>query len=446
MGTNCMSESKSTSPVRLITTTTCLCLVIANMVGTGVFTSLGFQLNSLHSPFAILLLWGLGGILALTGAFSYAELALTLPRSGGEYHFLSKIYHPAIGFVAGITSVLVGFAAPIAISAIAFQHYLQGTFPGHEFPWAPLAVVLIITSIHSISLKVGSSFQVFFTTAKILLIVAFIVLSFILLDPIPVNFLPGKEDLAVVGSSGFAIGLMYVMYSYLGWNAAIYIVEEIRNPSRSIVIALTAGTLIVTILYTLLNYIFLKAAPAEALRGQIEIGQIVATHIFGENGGRIMSGLICLGLISSLSAMVWAGPRVLQVFGEDYRLLRPLGKRSAQGIPVRALWLQASLALGILLFAVFDQIILFTQFTLTLSTFLTVLGVILLRWKSPDLPRPFRCPLFPFTPLLFLLITGFTLIHVLIAKPFESLSGLAFLTLSLILFFIDKQLSRSKPA
>ncbi len=423
-----------------ITGLTCLALVVANMIGTGVFTSLGFQVVDIDSTAVILALWMLGGLLAFCGATAYAELALALPRSGGEYHFLSRIFHPAAGFIAGITSATVGFAAPVALASMAFAEYFVAVARWGNSNVLALAVAALVTGVHLISLKTGSRFQQIFTVLKIALIMVFIVAGYSMVaEPLEVSLVPAAPELPQFFSAAFAISLMYVMYSYSGWNAVVYIIGEVHEPRRVVMPALVGGTLFVALLYVLINYVFLRAAPMEAYAGQLEAGQIAATAIFGEAGGRLMSGLICLGLISAISAMMWAGPRVLQVMGEDAPVLRFFAHKNQGGIPARAVIFQFVLVAIFIISGSFESVLLYTQFTLTLCTFATVLGLIVLRFREPDLERPHKCWGYPITPLFFLAITGFTMWHLLFSKTTESLLGLATLAAGLILFYVKRR-------
>lgn len=400
---------------------TCVALVVANMVGTGIFTSLGFQVAAIPSGPAIMALWTLGGILAFCGALCYAELSAAFPRSGGEYHFLGRIYHPSLGFMSGMVSIVVGFAAPAALSAMAFGSYLQGIFPALSPVAASAAVVVIITLVHLRSLRVSSVFQVCFTALKIALVL-FLIVALFAAPAAPAT--PAAPWSSYLLTAPFAVSLMFTLYAYSGWNAATYILGEVRTPDRVIPVALAAGTALVMVLYLGLNAAFLHVAPAGALAGQLNVAQVAAESVFGTNGGRMVAGVIALGLISAISAMVWAGPRVAMVIGEDYpRALGWLKVRTASGIPAAAVAAQSVLTLVLLLTSTFEQVLVYTQFALLACSFLAVLGVIVYRFTQPDLPRPFRVPLYPLTPLLFLAISAFAMVYTATVKPVEALCG-----------------------
>ena len=406
---------------RTVGLATCTALVVANMVGTGIFTSLGFQVSEIPSRPAILVLWGLGGLLALCGALCYAELSAALPRSGGEYHFLGQIYHPALGFMAGVVSIVVGFAAPMALSAMAFGSYLHGLFPGVQPLAASVAVVVLVSLIHLHDLRLSSVFQIFFTGLKIALVLFLIAAFFNAPASTPSAAAPWTDYML---TAPFAVSLMFTLYAYTGWNAATYILGEVRTPGRIIPFALAAGTLAVMALYLGLNAAMLHAAPAGALAGQLNVAQVAAQGVFGQGGGRLVAGIIALGLISSISAMAWAGPRVAMVIGEDHpHAFGWLRWRTAAGIPAAAVLGQSLLTLLLLFTSAFEQVLVYTQFSLLTCSFLTVSGVIVYRFTQPDLPRPFRVPLYPLTPLLFLAISAFALIDTAAAKPSEALLG-----------------------
>ncbi len=410
------------------------------MIGTGVFTSLGFQAEGIKSGFALLCLWLVGGILAICGALSYGELAAVMPRSGGEFHYLSKIYHPAVGFLSGWLSATVGFAAPIAAAAMALEKYFSQVFPFFPPTAIALTVVIGVSLIHTRDVKLGSYFQNSFTLLKVLLIVTLIVCGFLLGHPQDINFLPANNDLNLIFSSPFAISLVYVMYAYSGWNASIYIASEVKEPEKNVPRSLLAGTLIVLALYLLLNFIFLYTTPIELLAGKLEVGAVAATQIFGELGGKVMSLLISLGLVSAISSMVWAGPRVTQVIGEDIPFFKLLARTNAKGIPYYAILAQLAIVVVLVITSSFESVITYLGFTLTLSSFLTVLGVFVHRFRYPDFPRPYKTWGYPVTPLVFLAISLWMLVFIFTDKREESLAGLGTILLGLpVYFFADKQ-------
>jgi basic amino acid/polyamine antiporter, APA family len=417
-------------------------MVIANMIGTGVFTSLGFQVVDIKSGFPIELLWALGGVAALCGALTYGELGTALPRSGGEYHLLSKIVHPVVGFLSGWVSATVGFAAPTALAAIAFAKYAAAVFPFIDVVGAAAAIVVFFTALHSVSIAWGSRFTSVLTVFKVILLLVFIGAAFRLPAAQPLTALPRAGDFGLVLTPAFAVSLVYVAYAYTGWNAAIYIVGEMEDPKRHLPRALFLGTLVVLVLYTLVNYAFMHSVPFGELAGQIEVGYLSATRIFGATGGEVMALIIALILTSTISVMIFVGPRIVQVMGEDYRLLRPLSFRSDKGIPVYAVLVQAAITLTFIFTSTFQQVLLYAGFTLNLITAVTVAGVFVLRRREPDIERPYRTWGYPWPPIVFLGLSAWSLIYMLLVEPKESLAGLGTLGAGLVLYLVDYARSR----
>jgi len=429
---------------------TAIAVVIANMVGTGVFTSIGFQIIDIKSSFVLLMLWLVGGIAALCGALTYAELASRLPRSGGEYNFLSQLYHPSVGFVSGWVSLTVGFAAPTALAAMTFAAYLDSalvTTVEINRVLTALLLVTIVTVVHGRSHKASGGLQNWFTLIKIGLILGFVVLVSLSVDaPQTVNLLPVAGDGALLASSAFAVSLIYVNYAYTGWNAATYITGEIDNPGRSVPIVLIAGTSVVMLLYLALNATFLYAVPMELLEGQLEIGVIVAQETFGETGALMMGGVLSLLLISTVSAMLMAGPRVLQVMGEDFRLFRRLSVHNKGGVPRTAVYTQGALTLIFILTSTFESILVFSGFILGLSSLATVLGVFVLRYKKgADIKEAddngYRTWLYPLPPLVYSSIVIWTLSFIVINRPQEAGIALAIVVLGFIAWYATEKLS-----
>jgi APA family basic amino acid/polyamine antiporter len=417
-------------PVTLFSATI---LVIANMIGTGVLTTLGLQLISVHSVPSVLMLWIVGGVSAFCGALAYGELGAIMPRSGGEYAYLSNIYHPAAGFLSGCASVVAGFGAPVALTAIALGHYMQAVFPEINKTAAAVSVIAVLTMIHLVDVRFGCQFQNVLTAGKILLIVTFIAAGFFTPHPQQVVLWEGKE-VETIFSPAFAVALVYVSYAYSGWNASAYVAGEIQKPERNLPISLFVGTLFVSICYVLLNFIFLYTVPVQQLTGRIDVAYLSAKAVFGSSGARIVTLLICLALISNLSSMIMAGPRVIQAMGEDIGALRLFAKKNRRGSPARAILLQSSFALLLAVTSTFNAILIYVAFTLTLFAFLTVLGVFVLRVKKPGIKRPFKMWGYPVTPAFFLVLNGWMLCYLLIQRPFPSVVGLLTVGSALLLY------------
>jgi len=419
---------------------TAVSIVIANMIGTGVFTSLGFQVLGIESGFAIIMLWVVGGVLALCGALTYGEIGAAFPESGGEYNYLSKLYHPAVGFISGWVSVTVGFAAPIAAAAMALGSYVNKVYPTVNPIILALSIIAIITVIHSINLKAGSLFQRIFTIVKVVCIVMFIGFGLFHVPQHTVNFTANTNAWNDIFSKGFAISLIYVTYAYSGWNAASYISGEMKNAQRNLPRALLVGTLVVMVIYTVLNYVFLYSVPIPELKGVLEVGYLSANKIFGAQLGQFMSLIIALLLISTISAMIIAGPRVMKSMGTDIKGLKFFATSNKNNVPYVAIIFQSVIAVTLVLTSSFQSLITYVGFTLNLFTFLTVLGIFILRYKHKHIVTSYKTFLYPVTPLLFLSIILFILGYIMIEKPVESLYGLGTVLLGLAIYFLtDKK-------
>ena len=431
--------AKSRSPRRTIGFVTASSIVIANIIGTGIFTSLGFQLADIQSGFPLLMLWIIGGITALCGALCYGEVSAALPRSGGEYHFLSQIYHPALGFMAGFISATVGFAAPIALAAMAFGKYFVGVFGVGSPMLLSFVVVWVVTAFHLGNLQVGSVFQVLSTLVKLLLIGALIAAGLFVQPKQPISFLPAPGDTIAIFGAPFAVALVYVMYSYSGWNAAAYISGEIKQPGKNVPRSLLVGTGLVIVIYVLLNAVFLATTPVQDLKGRLEVALIAGKHIFGTNGGRVAGAVICLGLVSAISSMTWIGPRVSMSMGEDHWWLRLLARKNLHGIPTNAIVLQLLMVNLLLLTRSFESVVQYTQFSLLLCSLFTVLGVLVLRATRPGIARPYRVWAYPLPPIIFAIITLWMMFYLLRWKTIESLAGLATALVGLLLYFCTRK-------
>jgi APA family basic amino acid/polyamine antiporter len=429
-------NSTTMSTEARISPLTATAIVVADMVGVGVFTSLGFQVKDISSGFVLMLLWTVGGIVALCGAICYAELASMFPRSSGEYNFLARTYHPALGFLAGWLSATVGFAAPVALAAMAFGEYLKAIVPGAPSPVLGLGIIWLIAIVQLLGIRHSSIFQTTSTVIKLFLIVAFIAAGFILGHGQPISFKPSLADTTQLFSAPFAIGLVFVMYSYAGWNAATYIIEEIRDPSRSLPRALFGGTLIVLLLYVALNAVFLYTTPVEKMSGQLDVAVIAGTYIFGDWGGRLVGALICIGLVSSISAMMWIGPRVTVAMGEDFTLLRIFSRKSNNNVPVVAILFQVAIASLLLGTQMFEAVLDFIQFSLIFCSFLAVMGVIKLRYTHPQLARPYRAWGYPVTPLIFMSVALFMMYYLITNRPMQSLAGFLMMLAGLVIYGI----------
>jgi len=430
-------------------------IVIANMIGAGIFTTSGLLMSDLKDPLIMLGLWAVGGIIALCGALSYGELGAAIPKAGGEYAFLSRLYHPVFGFLSGWVSFFAGFSAPIAASAIGFSEYLTRAFPGllslsHSGSsiegtivkkTISILVIFIFTLIHARGIEVGAKVQNFLTILKVILIVGLIILGFSLGRGDMGHFAQGggfKFDFG--GWKTIGLSLMWIMFAYSGWNASAYIGSEIKNPRKNLPRSLILGTGIVLALYLLLNVFYVYALPPDKMKGVISIGGLAVGNLFGPSFERVLSVLIAVALFSSLSAFIILGPRVYYAMACD-RCFFPFAAtvHPRYKVPARSILLQGLIAALLVMFGTFDQILTYMGFSLGLFPLLSILGVYKLRRKGIS---TYRMPGFPAVPLVYLLTGGAILVLGFLERPVESSIALGMALIGVPFFFVFK--SRGK--
>lgn len=415
---------------------TAAALVISNMIGTGVFTSLGYQISDLKNTTSILLLWLIGGLLALIGAFIYSELASKFKQSGGDYIYLSRTFHPVFGYLSSWISLFVGFSAPISLAALAMGKYLNifGLDLGKEFA---IAMILIVAVFQSFSLNLSSKFQNIFTILKVVFIIVLIALGF--------YFAPAVEPNAVLFDStwknelllpAFATSLVYVTFAYTGWNSASYIVEEIKQPKRNLPKALFIGVIFVTISYVLLNYVFLKHASSVALAGQENVANISFGNLLGNNV-KWVSCFIALQLIATISGYLWIGSRLTQATARENKLWNFMAKENKNRIPVRAIWVHTAISILLIFSGDFEVIFTYTSFVLQI---LATLAVCTAFFIKQDQLTIIKSKFFYVLPAIFLAFSLYICYFVLMQKPKESLFGLGIIALGIVLFYFDKRI------
>lgn len=433
-----MATKNYTLPVAIM-------LVIANMIGTGVFTSLGYQVGPLPSGFVILVLWLVGGVVALSGAFTYAEIATTLKRSGGEYLYLAKIFHPALGFLSGWMSAIVGFAGAISAVAIAIGAYATEAL-GISTELIAVASIVLVSTIHWFGVKTGGIAQTILTTIKLSLIAFFCIAPFFFSSSeTQINFLPQPGDWNLILSPGFAISLVFVVYAYTGWNASAYIAGNLENPKRNLPLSLVAGTGIVVVIYLLLNAMFMYSATFSELDGQNDIGNVVAYKLFGDKVGFIFAGIFSVALLSTLSAMTIAGPRVTEAMGEDYGLLKIFTRKNKYEMPYLAILAQGAWAIFLVLVSSFKEIIQYISVSLSIFSMITVIGIFWLRKQHPHADA-YKVPLYPITPLIFVGCTIWMIYYVAANDPMILIYSLATLIPGYILYILANRFNQKQAS
>jgi len=409
------------------------------MIGGGVFTTTGLMVEMGARSGDVMVAWLLGGLIALCGALCYGEVGANMPHSGGEYYYLSRLFHPAVGFMSGAVSVLVGFAAPIAASSIALNLYLAKVIPLWPTSIMAAATVLILALLHGMDLHIGSHFQTGITFLKVILIMAFIVGVFLAAPAVPKDLFETQTSFLL--SSPFAVVLVFVAFAYAGWNASSYIATELKTPERTLPRSLLVGTTLVTVLYLLLNLSYLLVVPAKELSGVKEVGYVVAARLWGEGTAEIVSMLIALTLLCPISAMLMVGPRVAEAMAKDGFLPQSLSRLNSRQVPSRAVTLQALLAAGIALYTSLGELLIYIAFTLNIFAALTVLSLFRLRRENrPGYVRV--CIGYPVTPIIFLMFTIWMTVWSIQAEPKATLAGVGTLVVGYILYLFRARQAR----
>jgi basic amino acid/polyamine antiporter, APA family len=415
-------------------------IVVANMIGAGIFTTSGLLMSGLSNPVLLIILWIAGGIIALCGALAYAELGAAMPRAGGEYAFLSHLYHPVLGFLSGWVSFVVGFSAPIAASAIGFSEYFSRAIPGLPGANKILAVlvILIFTLVHLRGLRFGSHVQNGLTLLKVSLIVILIVAGLFLGKGSPHHFSEGSPVSWNFGTlKTMGLSLMWIMFAYSGWNASTYIGSEIIQPVRNIPRSLLLGTGIVLILYVLLNIVYVYGIRPDDMKGVISVGGLAVRNLFGASMEVVFSLLIAFALFSSLSAFIILGPRVYYAMAADGYFFKFVARIHPRfHVPSGAIVLQAAIAILMVLSGTFDQILTYMGFSLGVFPILAVAGVFKLR-KMPEATLKLRG--FPVFLLVYLLFGVVMLVLSFLERPTESSIAIVTILAGIPVFYYFKK-------
>ena len=433
-------------------------LVIANMIGAGIFTTTGFQAADLGHPLYIFVLWVVGGVLALLGALCYAELGAMMPHAGAEYVYLRETYGPAIGFMSAFVSLVAGFSAAIAAATKSFVIYLGQFIPflaaetssGGQVATANLiaiGLVWLLVAIHLRAVRSGTGFNDFMTVFKVAGIVIIVLAAASIGRGSVSNFVtvsPTFQEMSRTDTmAAFGTSLIFVMFCYSGWNAAAYVAGEMENPQRDLPRSLISGTAIVLLLYLGLNAVYFYGASVDELAGQVEVGLVSSRTLFGSRGVSGVTVVLCASILASASAMTLAGPRVYYALGRDFTAFSFLSRTRRTGAPAIALLAQGVVTTIIILSGRVDQIQQYAGFTLSLFASLAVSCVIVLRVRRPDLDRPFRTWGYPASPLLFLVVSGWMMFWAMQGRPAESLLALLTVLFGGLIFAVA--VARTKP-
>ncbi|HSB12719.1 MAG TPA: amino acid permease [Blastocatellia bacterium] len=413
------SETILQSGRRVLTLPHGAAIVVSSMVGTGIFTTTGLMIAMGASGGDILLAWLIGGIVALCGALCYAEIGANLPHSGGEYFFLSRLLHPSLGVASGWASLVVGFAAPIAASALAMHLYVASVIPGWPARSMAVLTILLLSTLHSFGVRLGGRVQTSLIVIQLLLLLAFVVGILLRSDHSIASFTGINPSFW--SSSAFAVVLIFVSFAYSGWNAAAYVGGEIRDPERVLPRSLMLGTATVAVLYLLVNVAYLSAAPLARLSGVKDVANVAAQSLWGPAAGGLVSMLIAITLISPVSAMIMIGPRVLEAMSVDGFMPASFGRLNRHKVPATAIFAQASIAGVLAATSSFGPLLVYIGFTLNIFAALTVLSLFRLR-RQGSAHR--LCAGYPITPLIFVAFAAWTTVWSIRAQPLAAVAGL----------------------
>jgi APA family basic amino acid/polyamine antiporter len=434
-------------------------IVIANMIGAGIFTTSGLLMKGLNDPLLMIGLWAVGGIIALCGALAYGELGAAMPGAGGEYLFLSKLYHPAFGFLSGWVSFMVGFSAPIAASAMGFSEYFCRAVPG--FPaWfsssgivneitvkklISVSIILIFTLIHYRGMKTGAKVQNVLTVLKVFLIMILLVAGFSSGKGSFNNFSTERIiDPGFAGWKTIGLSLMWIMFAYSGWNASTYIGAEIKNPSKILPRSLIWGTGIVIALYLAINVLYVYGIAPEEMKGVISVGGLAMGNLFGKSAEVLFSLIIAFALFSSLSAFIIIGPRVYYSMASDGLFFKSVAKIHPKfQVPSNSIVLQCLIAVILALSGSFEQVLTYMGFALGIFPVLTVLGVFRLRRRNKE---ALKLPGYPVTQVIYILTGISILVLSFLERPLESSIALLVVAAGIPAYLIFRKQKKPGPS
>ena len=363
------------------------------MIGAGVFTTSGFSYNDLGNRQYVMLAWLIGGVIAICGAISYGQLAQRITESGGEYLFLSRLIHPAFGFIAGWVSLVAGFTGAIAFAATTFEAYAvpDSIRPAWLQPGTiGVATIVFFGVLHSATLKTGVLTQNLVVGLKLLLLSGFVGFAF-LKYPSDWEGMQTQTDTAPFSIYAIASTLVWISLSFSGFNAAVYVTGEVDKPKTNVPRALLLGTLITTVFYLLLNFVFLCAAPPEKIRGTQDIAAVAAQSLGGNSLATLMRVIVSVALLSSVSSMVIAGPRVYAKMADDgvFPKLFNTPTNRLQNVPVAAIGLQVICAAIVTYFSTLISLLNYLSFTLSVSAAVTVACLLSTRRDNDTTPQHF---------------------------------------------------------
>jgi basic amino acid/polyamine antiporter, APA family len=429
-------------------------LIIGDMIGIGIFVTTGDIAQSFPSPGGILLVWFLGGLLALAGALCCAELASGMPVSGGDYNYLRAAYGPLVGFLSGWSSFLVTFCGSIALLAVVFTVFVSFFFPvlaldrtlfsfavfGHEVGislghFFALLVVYVLTTIHYAGVGLGAAVQNTLTVLKIGAIVAIILFGVLIGNGSLEHFSPFFDSSRLTVSL-FGAAFIPVIFTYAGWNAVIYMAGEVREPEKNLPRALIRAVLLVIALYMAINAVYFYAMPVDKMQGQIRVSELATTALFGRQTSAWITAIITVSILGALNVTTMIGPRVYYAMARDGLFFRSLSRVHPRfRTPSNAIILQAVWVSVLIITGTFGALLNYVSVIIGLFSSLTVGSLLVLRMKRPDLHRPYKIPGYPWVPWVFILANLAITAAILWEKPIDALRGFVIVGLGIPAYF-----------
>ncbi|MBI4521776.1 MAG: amino acid permease [Gemmatimonadetes bacterium] len=424
-------------------------MMIGIVIGSGIFLTTGIMAREIPSAPLLLLAWGVGGLLTLAGALTFAELGAAMPEAGGQYVYLREAYGHLWGFLFGWILFLVSMGGSIAALGVGFAEYVGHFFPGISsanilvtlplmtlgLPFRisfsavqllALAVILVLSACNYVGVGYGKGIQNVVTVIKIATLLLFVLLGLSIGRTIPVDFTLNPQAIPPLDlAMGFGVALIAISWAFDGWNNITYIAGEIRHPGRNLPLALVAGTVVITGLYLLVNFVYLSALPVDEMAGVVRIAERTSTALFGRAGTGLISAAVIVSTFGALNGAIFVGPRVYWAMARDGVFFRrvaevhPRFRTPGAAIVAQGVWS------GLLtLTGTYEQLFTYVVFVSLIYWIAATASVFALRRKFPDLARPYRTWGYPVVPLLFIVATAAILLNTLVARPVESLAGL----------------------
>ncbi|HEV8724535.1 MAG TPA: amino acid permease [Candidatus Binatia bacterium] len=431
-------------------------LISGDMIGIGIFVTTGVIAETLPTPGGVLLVWALGGLLALTGALSCAELSASLPYAGGDYIYIREAYGKLVGFLSGWSSFLVTFSGAIAFLAVGFSGFMSFFFPvlgskdalfsadifnlsihvtvGTLFS---IVVVLLISGLHCLGVRQGTLTQNILTTLKIGSLLGIIILGALFGQGNTAHFSPLFDWQKIGDSSVFAAAFIPAIFAYSGWNAVIYIAGEVKDPERNLPLALLWGVSIVIALYLAVNLVYIYGVPVTEMKGALRVSEVATTALFGHQTSAWITAMITVSILGALNVVTMIGPRIYYAMAQDGLFFKRLTRvHPTFGTPTSAILLQAVWACILIVTGTFGTLFTYVSVIITLFSALTIGSVIVLRLKRPELKRPYKLWGYPIVPILFIAAHIWIVWGSVVEKPLESLMGVFIVGLGLPAYLI----------